>query len=156
MARYTLNVNGTVREVDVEPDTPLLWVLRDRLDLRGAKYGCGAGHCGACTVHLDGVATRACQVPVSRVGGGAIVTIEGLAARKDHPLIAAWIAENVPQCGYCQAGQIMQAAEMLASDPDPSDETIARMMSGNLCRCGTYVRIRRAIRRAARAARTTE
>lgn len=142
-----LTVNGTEHEVTADPDTPLLWVLRDELGLIGTKYGCGIAQCGACTVHLDGAAARACQLPIDSLEGADIVTIEGLAGDGDslHPVQEAWIETQVAQCGYCQAGQIMQAAALLAEDPAPSDETIDATMSGNLCRCGTNVRIRQAI-----------
>lgn len=149
MSEFTLQVNGSEHKVNVQDDTPLLWVLRDTLDLTGTKYGCGAGLCGACTVHLDGAAVRSCVTPVSTAAGKSIATIEGLSRSGPHPLQQAWIAEDVPQCGYCQSGQIMQAAALLAKTPHPSDEEIVNAMSGNLCRCGTYHRIRRAIQRAA-------
>lgn len=149
MSEFTLQVNGSEHKVNVQDDTPLLWVLRDTLDLTGTKYGCGAGLCGACTVHLDGAAVRSCMTPVSTAAGKSIATIEGLSRSGPHPLQQAWIAEDVPQCGYCQSGQIMQAAALLAKTPHPSDEEIVNAMSGNLCRCGTYHRIRRAILRAA-------
>ena len=149
MSSFTLSVNGSSRTVDVDPDTPLLWVLRDTLDLRGTKFGCGRGFCGACTVHVDGVATRSCQTPIATAAGHAITTIEGLGGETLHPLQQAWIDEDVPQCGYCQAGQLMSAAALLASHPHPTDAEIVAAMSGNLCRCATYVRIRRAVRRAA-------
>jgi aerobic-type carbon monoxide dehydrogenase small subunit (CoxS/CutS family) len=149
MADIKLTVNGKPRMVSSPPDTPLLWVLRDELGLTGTKYGCGAGLCGSCTVLSDGEAIRSCSVAVSDVKGNKIVTIEGLSPDGTHPLQKAWIAENVPQCGYCQAGQIMNAAALLASIPKPSDEEIDEAMSGNACRCGTYQRIRRAIHRAA-------
>jgi len=140
-------VNGTPRTVEATPDTPLLWVLRDALGLMGTKYGCGIAQCGACTVHIDGLAARACQVPVGTLEGAAVLTIEGLAeAGTLHPVQEAWIEPQVAQCGYCQSGQIMQAASLLAGDPNPTDETIDAVMSGNLCRCGTYPRIRAAIR----------
>lgn len=145
MAEITLNVNGKPQKVNVAPDTPLLWVLRDTLQLTGTKYGCGVGLCGACTVHVDGDPTRSCSVPVSQVDGAKITTIEGLGAQGLHPLQKAWIAEDVPQCGYCQSGQIMQAAALLARNPHPSQDEITAAMSGNLCRCGTYQRIRHAI-----------
>ncbi len=147
--KYTLNVNGASRTVDVAPDTPLLWVLRDHLDLAGTKYGCGIGQCGACTVHLNGVPTRSCLTPVSTVGRMAITTIEGLDPAGEHPLQQAWTELDVPQCGYCQAGQIMTAAALLKSNPQPSDEEIDGAMAGNLCRCATYLRIRQGIKRAA-------
>jgi isoquinoline 1-oxidoreductase subunit alpha len=149
--KYTLNVNGQSRTVDVAPDTPMLWVLRDHLDLVGTKYGCGVGQCGACTIHLNGVPTRACMTPVSTVGRMKITTIEGLAAEanKLHPLQQAWCDLDVAQCGYCQSGQIMTAAALLKDNPKPSDEEIDNAMAGNLCRCATYMRIRSGIKHAA-------
>jgi isoquinoline 1-oxidoreductase alpha subunit len=142
-----ITVNGTPRTVQAEADTPLLWVLRDELGLMGTKYGCGIAQCGACTVHIDGMAARACQALIDTLEGADIVTIEGLADGEAlHPVQEAWIETQVAQCGYCQSGQIMQAASLLASNPNPTDETIDAVMSGNLCRCGTYVRIRAAIR----------
>lgn len=145
MARLTLNVNGAARAVDVDPETPLLWVLRDTLGLTGTKYGCGQALCGACTVHVDGAAVRSCQLPVRAVADRRITTIEGLSPDGQHPLQRAWIAGEVPQCGYCQPGQIMQAAALLARTPHPTDAEIDEAMRGVLCRCGTYGRIRRAI-----------
>jgi len=150
--RHQLVVNGEPRVVDVEPDTPLLWVLRDSLGLTGTKYGCGVGACGACTVHVDGAAVRSCGIPVSSVGARRITTIEGLSPDGGHPLQRAWIAEDVPQCGYCQAGQIMSAAALLRGTPHPTDADVDRALAGNVCRCGTYQRIRRAVHRAAREA----
>jgi isoquinoline 1-oxidoreductase alpha subunit len=148
--KYTLNVNGQSRTVDVAPDTPLLWVLRDNLDLTGTKYGCGVGQCGACTIHLNGVPARACMTPVSTVGRMKITTIEGLAENgKMHPLQQAWSELDVAQCGYCQPGQLMTAAALLKDNPRPSDSDIDGAMAGNICRCGTYVRIRQGIKRAA-------
>jgi isoquinoline 1-oxidoreductase alpha subunit len=144
----TLSINGRAHTVDVEPDTPLLWVLRDGLNLVGAKFGCGGGFCGACTVHVDGIGTRSCTVPVSKVAGRQITTIEGLSKDGTHPVQRAWEEIDVPQCGYCQAGQMMSAASLLAKTPKPSDEEIVTAMNGNLCRCGTYLRIRQAVRRA--------
>ena len=149
MTTIHLRVNETMREVDVAPDTPLLWVLRDTLGLTGTKYGCGVGLCGACTVHLDGQAVRSCQTPVNSIRTKRITTIEGLSSDRGHPVQRAWIAEQVPQCGYCQSGQIMQAAAFLARTPHPSREQIDEAMAGNICRCATYQRIRRAIERAA-------
>jgi len=149
MASIILRINGRDRSISVAPETPLLWVLRDTLQLTGTKFGCGAGLCGACTVHLDGQAARSCATPVSQASGKNITTIEGLSANGLHPLQQAWIAEQVPQCGYCQAGQIMAAAALLGRTPHPSDDQITQAMNGNLCRCGTYDRIRRAIHRAA-------
>ncbi|MGJ0430901.1 (2Fe-2S)-binding protein [Methylobacter sp.] len=149
MSKYTLNVNGEPRTVNVAPDTPLLWVLRDHLNLVGAKFGCGIGQCGACTVHIDGVPTRACLTPVSSIGKTRITTIEGLAPNGGHPLQQAWQELDVPQCGYCQAGQIMTAAALLKKNPHPSDQDIDAALAGNLCRCGTYLRIRAGIHRAA-------
>jgi len=148
---YLLHVNGRVHAVDVDADTPLLWVLRDAIDLKGTKFGCGAGLCGACTVHLDGAAIRSCQMPISNVGSAAVTTIEGVG---DTPVGArlqkAWLDVDVIQCGYCQAGQIMSAAALLAQIKAPSDAEIVTAMDGNICRCGTYTRIREAIKRAAR------
>ncbi|SCW44002.1 (2Fe-2S)-binding protein [Ancylobacter rudongensis] len=142
-------INGRAVQVAAEPDTPLLWVIRDQLKLTGTKYGCGVALCGACTVHVDGEPTRACQTQLQDVTGRQVTTIEGLSPESSHPLQKAWIAEQVPQCGYCQSGQIMQAAGLLASMPRPSREEIVAHMDGNLCRCGTYDRIVRAIERAA-------
>ena len=150
MPVFDLTVNGQKRQVDVVADTPLLWVLREHLNLVGAKFGCGVAQCGACTVHLDGVAVRSCTLPVSAVGQTSVTTIEGLAANADHPLQEAWLEHDVPQCGYCQAGQIMNAASLLTSNPDPTDADIDAAMQGNICRCGTYVRIRAAIKTAAK------
>jgi aerobic-type carbon monoxide dehydrogenase small subunit (CoxS/CutS family) len=150
MPTYTLRVNGAPRRVDAEPDTPLLWVLRDALNLTGTKYGCGIAQCGACTVHLGGAAVRSCTTPVSRVGERAITTIEGLSPDGVHALQRAWIAEDVPQCGYCQSGQVMAAAALLSRNRAPTDEDIDDAMVGIVCRCGTYDRIRKAIHRAAR------
>jgi aerobic-type carbon monoxide dehydrogenase small subunit (CoxS/CutS family) len=149
MARRAISVNGDSVEVDVPDEMPLLWVLRDILNLTGTKFGCGAGACGACTVHLDGEPARSCIIPISAVGGKRVVTIEGLARRGDHPVQTAWIEEEVPQCGYCQSGQIMTAVALLRQKPHPTDAEIDGTMT-NLCRCGTYQRIRRAILRAAR------
>jgi len=146
---YTLNVNGKAVTVDVPADMPLLWVLRDELDLRGTKFGCGLGQCGACTVHMGGNAVRSCQTPVSRAAGQSITTIEGLSPDASHPLQRAWEELDVPQCGYCQAGQIMSAAALLRRNARPTDADIDLAMSGNLCRCATYTRIREAIHRAA-------
>jgi isoquinoline 1-oxidoreductase subunit alpha len=148
VTRLSLSVNANVVELDVEPQMPLLWVLRDHLALTGTKYGCGMGLCGACTVHLDGVAIRSCLMPVISVGRKQVTTIEGLSSDGTHAVQRAWMAEGVPQCGYCQSGQIMQAASLLTRTPNPSDEDINAAMSGNICRCGTYQRIRRAIHRA--------
>ncbi len=146
----TLLVNGDYHAIDVDSDTPLLWVLRDTLALTGTKFGCGIGACGACTVHVNGVATRSCTLPIKRALGKSITTIEGLAHSGGRRLQEAWLLEDVAQCGYCQAGQLMSAAQLLAHNPDPSDAQIDAAMAGNICRCGTYQRIRRAIRRAAR------
>ncbi|HEY5546527.1 MAG TPA: (2Fe-2S)-binding protein [Gemmatimonadaceae bacterium] len=148
----TFKVNGRSTTVDVAPDTPLLWVLRDVLDLKGTKYGCGIAQCGACTVHLDGVAVRSCNRPISELAGGEVVTIEGLSADGSHPVQRAWVEMDVPQCGYCQAGQIMSASSLLARTPRPTDNDIDRAMNGNICRCATYLRIRQAIHRAAQMA----
>jgi isoquinoline 1-oxidoreductase subunit alpha len=152
MAAIAFIINGAKASVDVAPDTPLLWIVREHLKLAGTKYGCGSGLCGACTVHVDGKAVRSCQVTASHVAGKRVTTIEGLSPNADHPLQRAWIAEQVPQCGYCQSGQIMQAAELLATNKKPTREQIVQHMDGNICRCGTYPRIVRAIQRAARGA----
>ena len=149
MAVFTIKVNGQQHQVDVAPDTPVLWVLRDHLDLVGTKFGCGIAQCGACTVHFDGKAMRSCSLPVSSVGETEITTIEGLSEEADHALQAAWLEHDVPQCGYCQAGQIMNAAALLAKNPNPTDQEIEKAMDGNLCRCGTYLRIKAAIKTAA-------
>jgi isoquinoline 1-oxidoreductase subunit alpha len=149
MAHFQLLVNGHEQAVQGEPAMPLLWVLRDVLNLTGTKFGCGIGMCGACTVHLDGAAVRSCQIPLSSVGTKTITTIEGLSADRSHPLQRAWLQEQVPQCGYCQSGQIMQAAALLVKTPHPTRAEIDQTMSGNICRCATYQRIRRAIERAA-------
>jgi isoquinoline 1-oxidoreductase alpha subunit len=151
MPTITLTVNGTRRSLDVDASMPLLWAIRDVLSLTGTKYGCGMGQCGACTVHLDGEAVRSCQTPVGSAANRQVVTIEGLSADRRHPIQQAWMAGNVPQCGYCQPGQIMSAAALLARTPQPTDDDIDRAMAGNLCRCGTYTRIRRAIHQAAAA-----
>ena len=145
----SINVNNQTVIVDAEPDTPLLWVLRDHLGMTGTKYGCGMALCGACTVHIDGAATRSCVLPLSAVAGKSITTIEGLSADRSHVVQKAWLEIDVPQCGYCQSGQIMSAAALLEANPNPNDADIDAAMSGNICRCGTYPRIRRAIHRAA-------
>ncbi len=149
MAAFTLTVNGQNRTVDVSPDTPLLWVLRDTLGLTGTKYGCGAGVCSACTVHIDGEPTRSCRTTINAAIGKRVTTIEGVSPGRVNTLQAAWIAEEVPQCGYCQSGQIMAAAALLTKTPKPTDADIDEAMNGHICRCGTYSRIRRAIHRAA-------
>ena len=145
MANLTLNINGEKKQVDVDPNTPLLWVLREDLDLVGTKYGCGMSQCGACTVHLNGAAVRSCVFPVSAVANQPITTIEGLSEDGDHPVQKAWLEEDVAQCGYCQPGQIMSAAALLNNNPNPTDEDIDLSMIGNICRCATYVRIKKAI-----------
>jgi aerobic-type carbon monoxide dehydrogenase small subunit (CoxS/CutS family) len=146
MAVYNLSVNGKTHRVDVDPDTPLLWVLRDHLKMTGTKYGCGAGQCGACTVHMDGDAVQSCMTSVADVGDQKVTTIEGLSENGDHPLQKAWLEHDVSQCGYCQPGQVMSAAALLKSNPNPSDVEIETAMQGNICRCGTYQRIKDAIR----------
>ncbi|WP_375324895.1 (2Fe-2S)-binding protein [Flagellimonas sp. GZD32] len=150
MATFTLNINGQKQEVDVDPSTPMLWVLRDHLNLVGTKYGCGIAQCGACTIHMDGTATRACMLTVSSVGNSEITTIEGLSEEGDHPVQQAWLEVDVPQCGYCQAGQIMTASALLEKNPNPTDEEIEMAMNGNICRCGTYTRIKKAVKLAAK------
>ncbi|MEP7347270.1 MAG: (2Fe-2S)-binding protein [Gemmatimonadaceae bacterium] len=150
MAAYALRVNGRTHDIDVEPDTRLLWVLRDVIGLTGTKFGCGIAQCGACTVHVDGKAVRSCTTPLSQVGTRSVTTVEGLSAKGLSAVQNAWIAEDVPQCGYCQSGQVMSATALLANNKNPSDADIDEAMRGNLCRCGTYERIRRAIHRAAR------
>jgi len=152
MSHFSLQINSQRHNLDADPDMPLLWALRDILQMTGTKYGCGIGQCGACTVHLDGVATRSCQTTVSDAQGKQIVTIEGLASTTPHPVQRAWIAEQVPQCGYCQSGQIMSAAALLATTKHPTDAQIDDAMAGNICRCATYFRIRKAIHRAAQEA----
>ena len=149
MAIFNLKVNGTQHQVDVDPDTPILWVLRDNLDLTGTKYGCGISQCGSCTIHLNGNAVRACMMTVASVENLDITTIEGLSKNGDHPVQKAWKEHDVPQCGYCQAGQIMTAAAFLSKTPNPSDQEIDEAMNGNLCRCATYVKIKSAIKSAA-------
>jgi isoquinoline 1-oxidoreductase alpha subunit len=154
MTQFALHVNGEARAIEVDGDVPLLWVLRDGLALTGTKYGCGIGTCGACTVHLNGAAVRSCQTPVASVAGRKVTTIEGLGKHGLHPVQQAWIAEQAPQCGYCQSGQMMSAAALLASNPHPTDAQIDDAMAGNLCRCGTYFRIRKAVHRAAQEIRS--
>ena len=149
MVVFNLNINGKRQQVDVDPATPMLWVLRDHLNLTGTKYGCGIAQCGACTIHLGEVAMRSCILPVSQVGNQAITTIEGLSEGGDHPVQQAWLEHDVPQCGYCQAGQMMTAVALLNSNPNPSDAEIEATLNGNICRCGTYVRIKAAIKTAA-------
>jgi len=149
MRRIAFTVNQKIYFIEVDPETPLLWVLRDTLGMKGTKYGCGLGLCGACTVHLDGEARRSCQTPIGSVGAKKVTTIEGLSRNRNHPVQRTWIEEQVPQCGYCQSGQIMQAAAFLSANPQPTREQIDEAMKGNICRCGTYQRIRRAIERAA-------
>ena len=151
MANFTLQINGKKHVVEVDPSTPILWVLRDHLHLVGTKYGCGFAACGSCTIHLNGVAVRSCQLSVSTIGNQEITTIEGLSEKGDHPIQKAWLEHDVPQCGYCQAGQIMTAAALIKNNPDPSDEAIEAAMDGNICRCGTYTRIKAAIKTAAKA-----
>lgn len=148
MALYKININGSLMEVDVDPNTPMLWVLRDHLNLVGTKFGCGIAQCGACTIHLDGNAVRSCQLPVSAAEGAEITTIEGISEKGDHPVQKAWMELDVPQCGYCQAGQIMSAVALLKENPNPSDEDIDNAMNGNICRCGTYTRIKAAVKTA--------
>ena len=155
MDTISITVNGKAQSVEVTPDTPLLWVLRDTLGLTGTKFGCGMALCGACTVHVDGAATRSCVLPLSAVAGKSITTIEGLAADRSHAVQKAWLEIDVPQCGYCQSGQIMSAAALLKTNPKPNDADIDAAMSGNICRCGTYPRIRKAIHRAAELLQTS-
>lgn len=148
MAEFSITINGKNLSVDVDPTTPLLWVLRDHLKLVGTKYGCGIAQCGACTVHFNGTAVRSCQLPISAAADNKITTIEGLSEKGDHPVQKAWLEHDVPQCGYCQAGQIMSASALLERNPNPSDKDIENAMSGNICRCGTYTRIKAAIKTA--------
>jgi len=148
MATFQISINGKEHQIEAAPDTPILWVLRDHANLVGTKYGCGIGQCGACTVHLNGIAIRSCSLPISAVEDKEITTIEGLSVDGTHPLQTAWLEHDVPQCGYCQAGQIMNAAALLKDNPSPSDGEIDKAMNGNICRCGTYVRIKAAIKSA--------
>ncbi|MCP9746762.1 (2Fe-2S)-binding protein [Lacihabitans sp. CS3-21] len=150
MAKYNLKINGKTRNVDVDPSTPVLWVLRDTLNMPGTKFGCGMAQCGACTIHLDGNATRSCVLPVSAIGKSVITTIEGLSENGTHPVQKAWLEHDVAQCGYCQGGQMMSAVALLKTNPNPSDEDIDAAMSGNICRCGTYLRIKEAIKTASK------
>lgn len=150
MATINLNVNGKKQTIDVDPNTPVLWVLRDHLNLTGTKYGCGIAQCGACTIHLGGIAVRSCQLPVSSVENQEITTIEGLSENGEHPVQQAWLEHDVPQCGYCQAGQIMTAVALLKNNPTPSDAEIETGMNGNICRCGTYLRIKEAVKTASK------
>jgi len=149
MSVINLKINGENRQFDVAPDTPLLWVLRDHASLTGTKYGCGIAQCGACTVHVEGKAVRSCSLPISSLADKSITTIEGLSQKGDHPVQKAWLEHDVPQCGYCQAGQIMSAASLLEENPNPSDEEISNALDGNICRCGTYTRIHAAVKTAA-------
>lgn len=148
MAQFNLLVNGNRHQVDVDPDTPILWVLRDTLGLLGTKFGCGIAQCGSCTIHVEGEATRSCSLPISSAGDKSIITIEGLSEKADHAVQEAWLEHDVPQCGYCQAGQIMNAAALLKQNANPSDSEIDEAMKGNICRCGTYIRIKAAIKTA--------
>ena len=150
MSMYSLKINGETHSVEADSDTPLLWILRDQLDLVGTKYGCGIGQCGSCTVHVNGSPLRSCMLQVSQLQGMDIVTIEGLSKEGDHPVQKAWLEHDVPQCGYCQSGQIMTAAALLKNNPNPTDEDIDAAMEGNICRCGTYVRIKQAIKTASK------
>lgn len=150
MAEFSLNINQKNYTVDVDPQMPLLWVIRDFVGLKGTKFGCGMAQCGACTVHLDGNAVRSCVLPVSSVADKQVITIEGISKNSDHPVQKAWIKEQVPQCGYCQSGQIMSATALLDKNPEPTDEDIDQAMHGNICRCGTYTRIRKAIHEASK------
>jgi len=150
MAIYNLKINGQTKQVDVDPATPVLWVLREHLNMQGTKYGCGVSLCGACTIHLNGVAVRSCKLPVASVGNREITTIEGLSEKGDHRVQKAWLEHDVAQCGYCQTGQIMAAAALLKANPNPTEAQIDTAMSGNICRCGTYLRIRDAIKAAAK------
>ncbi len=150
MAKFTLSINNEKREVEALPDTPLLWVLRDNLQMTGTKFGCGKALCGACTVHVDGVPMRSCSLPIESLKDQNVTTIEGIGDKKLHTVQEAWMAEDVPQCGYCQSGQIMSAVALLNENPNPSDDDIDEAMAGNICRCGTYVRIRKAIKRASK------
>ena len=150
MAIYNLKINGNTKQVDVDPATPVLWVLREHLNMPGTKYGCGIAMCGACTIQVSGSAARSCQLPVSSIGSKEITTIEGLSVNGDHPVQKAWLEHDVAQCGYCQTGQIMTAAALLRTNPNPSDQQIEAAMSGNICRCGTYLRIKTAIKSAAK------
>lgn len=150
MAQFNININGKTSQVDVSPDTPLLWVLRDHLKLKGTKFGCGIAQCGACTVHIDGAAMRSCVLPISQLKDQKVTTIEGLSEKGTHPVQKAWLEHDVAQCGYCQTGQIMSASALLASNPNPSDDEIAAAMNGNICRCGTYSRINAAVKTAAK------
>jgi isoquinoline 1-oxidoreductase alpha subunit len=148
MAVFNLKINGTTKQVDVDPATPVLWVLREHLHMHGTKYGCGVAMCGACTIHLNGTAVRSCQLPVAAIGNKEITTIEGLSVNGDHPVQKAWLEQDVAQCGYCQTGQIMTAVALLKTNPHPTDAQIEAAMSGNICRCGTYIRIKEAIQAA--------
>jgi isoquinoline 1-oxidoreductase alpha subunit len=150
MAIYNLKINGSTKQVDVDPSTPVLWVLREHLNMHGTKYGCGVAMCGACTIHFNGAAVRSCQLPVSAVGKSEITTIEGISANGEHPVQKAWLEHDVAQCGYCQTGQIMSAVALLKTNPNPTEAQIEAAMSGNICRCGTYLRIKEAIQTAAK------
>ena len=150
MKIFSISINGKTHEVNADPSTPMLWVLRDHLDMTGTKFGCGIAQCGACTVHLDGVAVRSCQLPVAAIDGQEVTTIEGLSENGDHPVQQAWLEHDVPQCGYCQAGQIMTAAALLNQNPNPNDQEIENAMHGNICRCGTYTRIKAAVKTASK------
>jgi aerobic-type carbon monoxide dehydrogenase small subunit (CoxS/CutS family) len=148
MKTFSISINGKTHEVNADPSTPMLWILRDHLDMTGTKFGCGIAQCGACTVHLDGVAVRSCQLPIAAINDQEVTTIEGLSENGDHPVQQAWLEHDVPQCGYCQAGQIMTAAALLKQNPNPNDQEIENAMHGNICRCGTYTRIKAAVKTA--------